>query len=177
MTVLMGYADRISVAPGETIAFKVSCAGAPRYRAEIVRVLSAAAGQLAPPFRRETVETPANGEYPAREQELRCGSWAMVPADPRFAALDSFSLQAFIWPTLPGRGRQAIIGTWSETLGTGFGLVLDAGGALELRLGRGKGDVTALASGVPLLTRKWYFVAASFDRASRVLRLYQERLP
>src|SRR5882757_8076637 len=126
MTVLMGYADRISAAPGETIEFKVSCAGAPRYRAEIVRVLSPEAGPLAPPFRREIVETPANGEYPAREQELRCGSWAMVPADPRFAALDSFSLQAFIWPTLPGRGRQAIIGTWSETLGSGFGLMLGA---------------------------------------------------
>ena len=48
MTVLMGYADRISVAPGETIGFKVSCAGAARYRAEIVRVLSPEAGPLAP---------------------------------------------------------------------------------------------------------------------------------
>jgi N,N-dimethylformamidase len=74
MTVLMGYADRISVAPGETIEFKVSCSGAPRYRAEIVRVLSPEAGPLAPPFRRELVETPANGEYSAREQVLRCGS-------------------------------------------------------------------------------------------------------
>src|SRR5260221_8449687 len=176
MTVLMGYADRISVAPGETIAFKVSCAGAPRYRAEIVRVLSPEAGPLAPPFRRETVETPANGEYPAREQALRCGSWAMVPADPRFAALDSFSLEAFIWPTLPGRGRQAIIGTWSETLGSGFGLMIGAGGALELRLGDGNDAPFVLASDIPLLTRKWYFVAASFDHASGTVRLYQELL-
>ncbi len=176
MTVLMGYADRISVAPGETIGFKVSCAGAPSYRAEIVRVLSPEAGPEAPPFRIERVETPANGDYPAREQALRCGSSAIVPAHPLIAGLQSFTIQAFIWPTLPGRGRQAIVGTWSEMLGTGFGLALDAGGALELRLGRGKGDATVLASGVPLLTRKWYFVAASFDRASGVVRLYQERL-
>src|SRR3954451_8511486 len=154
MTVLMGYADRVSVAPGETIAFKVSCSGAPRYRAEIIRVLSPEAGPQAPPFRRETVETPANGEYPAREQELLCGSWAMVPAHPRLAALESFSLQAFIWPTLPGQGRQAIIGNWSEMLGSGFGLMLGAGGVLELRLGDGNEAAFVLAGDVPLLARK-----------------------
>ncbi|HEX3499875.1 MAG TPA: LamG domain-containing protein, partial [Stellaceae bacterium] len=176
MTVLMGYADRISVAAGETIAFKVSCSGAARYRAEIVRVLSPEAGPQAPPFRREIVETPANGEYLAREQALRCGSWAMVPTHPRLAALESFSLQAFIWPTLPGRGRQAIAGTWSETLDSGFGLMIGAGGTLELRIGDGKAAAFVLASEIPLLTRKWYFVAASYDRASGVVRLYQELL-
>jgi len=176
MTVLMGYADKVSVAPGETIAFKVSCAGTTRYRADIVRVLSPEAGPEAPPFRSERVETPANGDYPAREQKLRSGSWVTVPAHRLVADLKSFSLQAYIWPTLPGHGRQAIMGTWSETLACGFGLMLDASGALELRLGGGKGDATVLASGVPLLTRKWYFVAASFDGASGVIRLHQELL-
>jgi N,N-dimethylformamidase len=176
MTVLMGYADKVSVAPGETIGFKVSCAGAVRYRADIVRVLSPEAGPEAPPFRSERVESPVNGDYPAREQKLRSGSWAMVPAHRAVAALESFSLQAYIWPTLPDHGRQAIMGTWSETLACGFGLMLDASGALELRLGGGKGDVTVLASGVPLLTRKWYFVAASFDAGSGIVRLHQELL-
>ena len=69
MTVLMGYADKVSVAPGETIGFKVSCAGAVRYRADIVRVLSPEAGPEAPPFRSERVESPVNGDYPAREQK------------------------------------------------------------------------------------------------------------
>src|SRR5262249_9151161 len=112
MTTLMGYADAISAEPGETIQFKVSCIGASRFRAEIRRVLSPEAGPAAAPFRTELVETPANGEHPAREQPLRPGSWAMVPAHPLIAGLASFSVQAFIWPTLPGAGRQAIIGTW-----------------------------------------------------------------
>src|SRR5437764_640805 len=72
---------------------------------------------------------------PAGEQALLCGSWAMVPPNALFARLGSFTLQAMIWPTLPGRGRQAIMGTWSETLGTGFGLALDEAGALEVRVG------------------------------------------
>ena len=106
MTTLMGYADKISVAPGDAIAFKVSCAGAPSYRAEIVRVLSPEAGPDAPEFRKETVETPTNRDYPAREQALLPGSWAMVPAHAALSTLESFSIQAMIWPTLPGRRIQ-----------------------------------------------------------------------
>jgi len=174
VTTLMGYADKISVAPGDTIAFKVSCAGAPRYRAEIVRVLSPEAGPDAPEFRKETVDTPANRDYAAREQALLPGSFAVVPAHAAITTLESFSIQAMIWPTLPGRGRQAILGTWSETHGTGFGLMLDAKGALELRLGQGGGRVTVLTGGVPLIQRRWYFVAASFDRATGTARLHQE---
>ncbi len=86
MTTLMAYADAISVRPGDTIGFKVSCDGADRYNARIVRLLSPEAGPAAPPFRTEPVETPANGDYPARTQPLRAGSWAMVPAHPQIAA-------------------------------------------------------------------------------------------
>ena len=82
MTTLMAYADAISVRPGDTIGFKVSCDGADHYNARIVRLLSPEAGPDAPPFRTEPVETPANGSYPARTQPLRAGSWAMVPAHP-----------------------------------------------------------------------------------------------
>ena len=44
MTTLMAYADAISVRPGDTIGFKVSCDGADRYNARIVRLLSPEAG-------------------------------------------------------------------------------------------------------------------------------------
>jgi N,N-dimethylformamidase len=169
MTAVMGYADAISVEPGDTIGFKVSCVGAPHYRAEIHRVLSPEAGPSAPPFRTVRIETPANGEYPARERPLRAGSWAMVPSHPLVAGLTSFTIQAFVWPTLPGRGRQALLGTWCPRPGTGFGLVLDGAGALELRLGG-----AAVSSGTRLLSRKWHFVAASYDGATGAVRLYQE---
>ncbi len=133
-------------------------------------MLSPEAGPDAPPFRTELVETPANRDYAAREQKLRGGSWAMVPAHPLIAELESFTIQAFIWPTLPGQGRQAILGTWSETLGRGFGLMLDDTGALELRVGDGR----VASNGPALLPRKWYFVAASFDKTTGEAVLYQE---
>ena len=40
MTTLMAYADAISVRPGETLSFKVSCDGADTFNARIVRLLS-----------------------------------------------------------------------------------------------------------------------------------------
>ena len=40
MLPLTGYADRFSVAPGETIEFKVSSAAAEPYEARLVRVIS-----------------------------------------------------------------------------------------------------------------------------------------
>ena len=69
MTTLMAYADAISVRPGDTIGFKVSCDGTDHYDARIVRLLSPEAGPDAPPFRTEPVDTPANGSYqPARSR-------------------------------------------------------------------------------------------------------------
>ena len=177
MTVIFGYADRISVMPGDTIRFMISCIDADSYRADVVRLLSADAGPKAPPFRVETVETSVNGEHPGRRQDIHIGSFACVPAAPLFADLDSFTVQAMVWPTRPGAGRQGLLGTLSEDTGAGFGLGLDEDGALELRLGDGQGGVTAASTGVPLTARRWYFVAASFDAASGTTQLHQESLP
>jgi N,N-dimethylformamidase len=171
MTTLMAYADAMSVRTGDTIGFKVSCDGADHYNARIVRLLSPEAGPDAPPFRTEPVDTPANGTYRSRTQPLRAGSWAMVPSHPLIETLRSFSISALIWPTLPGDGRQAIAGTWSETSGTGFGLMLNEAGEAELRLG-----AMVLNSGQKLLSRKWCFVGASYDASSGTITLHQDLL-
>ena len=172
MTELMGYADEIGVAPGDTISFKVSCSGASAYRARIVRLLSPELGPKGPPFRTEPFDPPFDMQVSARQQPLRAGSWAIVPQHPEIAGLQSFTIQAMIWPTLPGRRRQAILGTWSDTRRTGFGLMLDESGVLEVRLGRGGSDVDVLRCESPLLARRWYFAAAAFDRASGELVLH-----
>jgi len=104
---------------------------------------------------------------------LHGGSWAVVPEVP---LLGSFTIQAMLWPTTPAKGRQALLGTWSEPTGAGFGLMLDAAGALELRIGDGIGGVLTLGSGQALLPRQWYLVAASFDAATGEAVLYQEPL-
>ncbi|MSP48823.1 MAG: N,N-dimethylformamidase [Alphaproteobacteria bacterium] len=168
MTRIMGYADRISVQPGETVAVMASCIGAPRYRAEIVRLLNPNAGMGASDYKEVRIDTPANASYPGREQKMHAGSFGVVPAKRALEGLRSFTLQAYVWPTTPKKGQQALMGLWSEA-GTGFGLFVGTGGAAEVRIGGFR-----LSSGVPMLERRWYLVAASFDAESGRVRLWQE---
>jgi N,N-dimethylformamidase len=171
---ILAYADEWSLAPGDSVGFKVSCHGVPGYRADIVRLLAPETGSDAPGFREEVVATPAGGEYRGRVQPLRLGSYAVVAPSPRFA-VESFTVQTLAWPTRPGRGRQALLGTLSEADRAGFGLVLDDHGALALRVGDGS-RVEEVSTGVAVTERRWYLLAATFDAASRTARLYQEPL-
>jgi len=175
MTYLMGYCDPWSAAPGQALDFKVSCDIPGGYRADVVRVLSANAGPAAPPFRLEPVPTAADGAYPGRYQRMHAGSWGIVPAHPAFAGLGDFTAVAVIWPTRPGHGRQAILGTWSEQAQTGWGLALDASGAVEFVCGTGSGAPLRVSAGAPCLARHWYWVGVSVDAAGQV-RLFHEPL-
>ena len=64
---MVGYSDRLSVAPGETIAFMVSSAH-PTYRADIVRLIHGDPNPLGPGFIEEVVASPVSGAYPAASQ-------------------------------------------------------------------------------------------------------------
>lgn len=145
---VIGYADRFSVEAGNRIAFKVSAEGA--YSADFRRLICGDDANVG--LKTETIETPADGEYPGRHQEVSCGSYIEVDEAAPFA-LESFTLLAYIWPTTPCLGRrQAVLG------GRDYALEVDEEGQLSLRLG-----TATVASGQALLERHWYLVAASFD--------------
>jgi N,N-dimethylformamidase len=173
MTTILAYCDPTSAAPGDAVRFMVSCEGAAGYEAEIVRLINPQAEPEATPFRVEPVATPASRSYRARIQKLRPGSYAMVEPHPAVERLESWSLRVFVWPTTPGRRRQALLGAWSEPEQRGFGLFLDERGAAEARIGNGAGGIARLSTGAALRERCWYLVAASFDAASGRLELSQ----
>lgn len=174
MNRVMAYCDRWSVAPGETLRFMVSCLGGDRYDAQIVRLKQPEAGPLATPFAPEGVDAPCNGLHMGRYQSIPIGSLAVVPPHQAFTPDGSFTLMAYVFPTTPKKGRQAIMGTWSEADETGFGLEIGANGALALRIGAGRGRVVSVSSGVTLRRRRWYLVAAAFDAESGRVTLWQE---
>ncbi len=176
MTVLMAYCDRWSARPGDTVRFMVSCKGAARYEARLVRLKQPSAGPLATPFAPEPVAAACNGSYPARWQPIPIGSFVGVPAHPAIARLEGFTVSVRVWPTTPGRGRQALFGTWCEEASTGWALMLDESGAPALRIGAGPGKVAEVATGVPLRARRWYHVRASFDPTTGRLAVGQEPL-
>src|SRR5919109_2354643 len=159
---LLGYPDTFSVENGRPIAFKVSSTLPGRYRAEIVRLRCA--DHMGVGLKQTPVATPVNGEYVARFQPVYAGSSVEVGAAEAFNA-PCVALQVYVWPTTPAKGRQALLGTWEETSGRGYALILDDTGALALLVGDGVSR-QLVSTQVSLLTRHWYLVAACFDTAS-----------
>ncbi len=181
---LVGYCDPLCVAPGETVRFMVSCYAADSadsssqpegYRADIVRLVCGDDSERGAGFEELEVETQVSGDYPAREQPIHPGSYAVVPHATALSRLESLALRAFVWPTTPRQERQVLVSSWSD--GAGFELVIDAAGCLELRLGDGRGGRQQLSSGVPLGERRWCAVAATYDGATGRAALWADPMP
>ena len=66
-------------------------------------------------LKQTTVETSSNGAYAARFQPVYAGSYIEVGATAAFTP-PHVTLQAYVWPTTPKKGRQALLGTWDDTL-------------------------------------------------------------
>ncbi len=174
---IAGYSDEISVAPGERIRFMVSCEpGVDRYQADIVRLISGDHQPGGPGYRDELLPTSVSGEYPGRVQETYYGSYAVVPHGPAFDGLSSLSLQASIFPTLPGLRRACIISKMDIDAGRGFALWTDPAHGLVLQLGDGDGGIREFALGRPLVAREWYLVNATYDAANGEVHLRQRLL-
>jgi len=174
---IVGYSDKLSVAPGDRIAFMVNCMAGDgqRYRADLVRLICGDDHAEQPGYRAEPVASPIDKDYPGRRQVILAGSYVEVAAAPALVApAAGLSLQAMIWPTLPDRGPQTLMGAWSDPEKAGYALIIDARGCLALRLG--DGAVAEISTDVPLLAREWYRVFASYDPAGGKVRLLQQPL-
>jgi N,N-dimethylformamidase len=172
---IVGYADQIVAAPGERIAFKVSCAeGVKDYRADIVRVICGDDTPGGPGLKLEPVASSVAKTYKARHQPIRTGSWVSVPAGPALAGLDSITVQAMILATTPAKGWQGLIGWWTEPTECGFGLFIDDKAETLLAVGDGKGGVGLVRSGKALVPGRWYLIAGTYDGKTGAASLIQE---
>ena len=194
---IVGYADNLRVQPGETIRFMVS-SEVPRYRADIIRMIHGDANPSGPGIKETVVDTPANGEYAGRRQELPLGSYAFVPDHPSLRLTGSFSFTAWIAPTsqrgsTPDSfvGVEGVLTKWAGVRG-GYGIFLDEEGRLALWISDASGKTEKLASRQPLrpwvpaipgmnnrpqgVTTAWYFVAVTFDAGSGKVEIHQDPL-
>jgi N,N-dimethylformamidase len=170
---IWGYTDRLSVRPGEAIHFMVSAEATERVRAELVRLVHGDANPEGPGFVEQPVASQMEPEWTVRRQYVQSGNFLRV-RDPD-GALDlrsAFTLHAYIFPTLPTAGRQAILGRWSIDRNTGFLLSINAEGRLEFRVGDGAHSDRVVAE-LPVLAQIWYFVAASYDPVSGRATIHQ----
>ena len=172
---LFGYADKISVKPGETIQFHVNADGTDIATAQLVRLIHGDQHPAGPGFVEEEIDCPVNGVWRVEKQYTQVGSFLEV-ADPqrRLALEGSLTLFAFVYPTWPHVGhRQCLMGRWDNDKNYGFCLGINQSGRLEFWVGQGD-EVDYLQAEVPLQPQMWYFLAASLDARTGRATLYQE---
>ncbi len=142
MKKVVGYTNAWSVMPGETLSVMVSTYCPERYRADLVRVICGDDDPDRDIYREEEIAAPFSGEYPGRTQPTVAGSYVIVPDAPAIDSLESFTVQAWVFPTTPDKGEQGLIVNWRGETTRGFALLIDGTGALAMRLGDGSGRVS-----------------------------------
>lgn len=172
MVPLTGYADRFSVAPGETIAFQVSSDASESYEAKLIRVICGDPNPEGPGIKEEDLAAVFAGTYASRVQPVPLGSYARVPHASALNGLNSVTVLATVWPTTSQDRRQGIVAKYDEASGAGFALYIDAGGTGAC-VGTGSGRSQHISIGKPLRERVWYTVWATYDAASRTLSVGQ----
>ena len=161
---ILAYTDRISVAPGQTLEVKVSVEDdAPTFEATFVRLFCTDDDPMGPGLEADPVGAAAAGTYPARRQPIQTGSCLVVALTDRASFDQGFTWRANVWPTLPGAGRQALLGHWREDRERGALLEIDGTGSACLRLGNGSGPAFELSVGRAMHARRWYTVWATYD--------------
>src|SRR5680860_56728 len=157
MTVI-GYADRLSVRPGEAIRFMVSSESA-SYDARLVRFR----GSLSPsrPIEPLTVKSTIDGAHRGRRQPAPVGSYVGIDDSGAFPSGDGLTVIAWIYPGLVDSGKTQGIVSCSSAGGK-LGVLLAIDGSGILRFSVGGDDPAHAAISDPLIAGRWYFVAATW---------------
>ena len=176
MLKILGYPDRYSVAPGETISFKVSLEEGTSYEASLVRVIHGDANPEGPGLKLELIKSAIDGRHQGERQGIDAGSCMIVDDFPALPENGAFTLFAFVWPTLPRAGWQTLAAQWDAQAQAGFMIGLEDHGHLALRIGDGSGAVETVRLKASMLERKWYGLCVSLDPADASARLAQRPL-
>lgn len=171
---IKGYGDRPSAAPGESLTFHVSLAERGDYEASVVRVMNGDTHPGGPGPWIETVEHPIAGTYDGGPQRTQAGGYVEV-ADPdgTLAPSGGFAVHAFVWPSLPEGGRQAILSRFDVEAGCGWALEL-VEGALRFTVADGAGGSASVSAPKGLFGEVWYSVLAVHDPEAGRLTLSQK---
>jgi N,N-dimethylformamidase len=172
MTVpLIGYLDRISARPGESLSVKVSSTLSGSYEADLVRVISGDPNPEGPGMDLRPVPADFAGTYPGRFQPTHLGSCVVVEAATGLSLPASFSLGLRVQAGLLTE-EPAVLIARENAAGHGWSLALSkAGPVFEVKDAQGS---LRCALETPMVPRNWYALTVCVE-AGR-LRLSQKSL-
>lgn len=162
--------------PGDAIDVMVSTYGVEKYKADLVRIICGDDDPDRGIYREEVLEAPFNGEYRGRTQLIDSGSYGLITNANCLAHLDSFTIQIWVWPTTPEKGKQTLVQNFTFGQTIGFTMFLDQTGIPNISVSDSVGNNTRLNSGEHLICRRWYLISASYDSSTKTLTLHQSPL-
>ena len=171
MLKILGYPDRYSVAPGETIQFMVSLEEGASFEAALVRVVCGDCNPDGPGLKFKPIAAACNGRHPGERQTIDAGSYMNASVPPLLPG--AFTFFAMIWPTLPD-GEQTIAAQWDAANRQGFRLSVNDG-RLSLTIAAGGAEERCIV-GASMLKRQWYAIGCCVDAISKRIGLAQQPL-
>jgi N,N-dimethylformamidase len=162
MLPITGYADRLSIRPGEKLEVKISSQSALPYQVQVARVICADPNPAGPGWQETPIDAAINTSYPSRVQPHHLGSYML--ADTRNASspdISATTLTALIYPTTPTLGIQGVI-----DIGP-LSVFIDELGYLctDLR----HVNVFRLTDFGPLSERQWHQIFCSYDGVAGIM--------
>ena len=158
MLPLTGYADRLSVRPGETIRFHLANATGADVEAKLVRVVCADGNPAGPGVHLDPVESVPVARAAAGEERSPQGSYARIEDARDCFGEGSFSVACLVYPTRLAGGRQAIVSCTDAGAASGFTLAIDERGRLCASIGDGASMRDPATVSNPLVERAWHAV-------------------
>lgn len=171
---LVGYSDRLSAAPGDTIRFMVSC-DHPSYRSGLVRLVHGDTNPAGPGFRQVEVPSVIDAERPGKHEDLRPGSYAEIPL-PSQPADDAFTFAVFAQPWNPGADEQVIASRGVPYEQSGWALVLAADGGVEFITGSASGDPHRNRIFASAARWQWYQIVVAVDPGRECATVWHRRI-
>ena len=174
MLSLAGYAERLSVRPGETIRFHVASDGAAPVSASVVRVICADPNPAGPGIRKQAVAASVREVAKPQRQAAPLGSYAVIPGSAVVAGLGSFTAVVNVWiggsagtpgciwafGDLASASHRVLISAARSANGIGFAASVGLGSAMPVEI--------ATADMQP---ECWYTLVLTHDAEERALRL------
>ena len=171
MLPLTGYADRLSVRPGETIRFHLANATGAEVEAKLVRVVCADANPAGPGVLVEPVASPPAAVAAAGEERVPRGSYARIEDVGRCFGAGGFSITCLVHPTRLAGARQVIVSRTGGAAGSGFTLAIDEQDRLCASIGDGEAMRDVAVVPRPLTERSWQAVWLVVDTGAGEARI------
>jgi N,N-dimethylformamidase len=163
---VIGYSTPWSARPGETVTLHVSLLEGETYALDVVRVVSGDADGVGLDLR--PIPSPIDGIHPGEPRRTVLGSCMIVDPPPRLDPVAWLEIDLDVWPTLPGRGVQRLVGQGDDA--GGWSLDIDEEGRPRFQIHAGQ-TTGVVVGDRPLSPRAWVRLRARFDPAAGEMTL------